>query len=161
MEKECIFKIGDRVFDIQFGWGTVVNLNKDSSYSIEVKFDFFHQEVAYSLDGKYQLYMTTPTLSFTEYSFNNFTQKRQPVFKVNDRVFDINYGWGKITCIRADVEDDYPVEVKFENDEEDCYTLEGMSNISYPRFLSFTEYNLETGGFSQDRKDIYNNNQIE
>ena len=39
MEKENIFEVGDRVFDIQFGWGVVIKISSRILYPIKVRFD--------------------------------------------------------------------------------------------------------------------------
>ena len=72
------------------------------------------------------------------------------IFKVGDRVFFIQKGWGKIIEIKHDY-DEYPIVVKFKSDFV-CFTLEGryIDDDTYLS-LSFTEYNYVTGGFSQVR----------
>jgi hypothetical protein len=45
--------------------------------------------------------------------------------EVSDRVWDIRKGWGTIFCNHID--DDYPIEVNFDNESNDTYTLEGKS----------------------------------
>lgn len=71
MEKE-IFKAKDRVFDIVWGWGIVTRTYHN--LSVEVKFDSntyqtFLRDGRYTIDSK-------PTLSFTEYTLQGFSQKR-------------------------------------------------------------------------------------
>nr|DAT58783.1 MAG TPA: hypothetical protein [Bacteriophage sp.] len=80
-----------------------------------------------------------------------------PDFKVGDRVYDIQYGWGAITAKREDFEDtNYRWGVTFDNGDTDDYTIEGKYNITARyRSLSFTEYDLVNGGFSQERKINY------
>lgn len=60
------------------------------------------------------------------------------IFKIGDPVFDIRYGWGKVEAghnlLSVQFEDEYIV-----YDESDIH------------FLSFTEYDLVSGGWSQDR----------
>ena len=78
MEKQ-IFKVGDRVFDVRYGWGKVTNCQDTPLYPIGVQFDEDDsQEVLfYTEDGEVSLGDNKPLLSFTEYGFDNrFSQKR-------------------------------------------------------------------------------------
>lgn len=70
MEKE-IFKVGDRVYDIVWGWGVVTP--SDVSF-IEVKFDTNTYQT-FTHDGRYAD-SSKPTLSFTEYTLQGFSQER-------------------------------------------------------------------------------------
>ena len=73
-----IFKVGDRVFDIRFGWGTVKHIQEDVSsyFPVNVLFDndksqnlkFYSSE----LDGEKYINL----LSFTEYTLQGFSQRR-------------------------------------------------------------------------------------
>lgn len=67
------------------------------------------------------------------------------IFKVGDRVFHIEYGWGKVT-FEADNNNYYPIEVQFK-DYKTSFTKDGREAIRYRPMLSFTEYTLQ--GFSQ------------
>ena len=70
---ESNFKKGDKVFDILFGWGEVIEIKMAFSYPLEVEFK--EESVCYTLDGKY-LDDAPRTLSFTEYTLNGFSQER-------------------------------------------------------------------------------------
>jgi hypothetical protein len=59
------FKVGDKVFDILFGWGEVVDIDSLIYYPIEV--DFENDTTNYTRNGKYMDDAITPTLSHTEY----------------------------------------------------------------------------------------------
>lgn len=89
MNKETIFKVGDKVFDISNGWGEVVNIVYDNLYSVKVL--FFGTEIyGYTNDGKSSIYSVMPVLSFTEYNLEGFSQERpkEPLsFKVGDVVY--------------------------------------------------------------------------
>jgi hypothetical protein len=67
-----IFKKGDKVFCVLGGWGTVISINK-GDYPIAVEFDRSHY--TYSEDGRVNDH-TPPTLSFTEYTLEGFSQER-------------------------------------------------------------------------------------
>lgn len=78
MDKQ-IFKVGDRVFDIMYGWGKVENLVKKDNGEIVlvyVKFDNFNESLTYTYDGRFSIKDLHPRLSFTEYTLQGFSQKR-------------------------------------------------------------------------------------
>lgn len=80
---EQIFKLGDRVFDIRYGWGTVINGididDIDNLYPIRV--DFNKYIITYTYDGKITDEDKHPILSFTEYTLKGFSQKRPVDYK--------------------------------------------------------------------------------
>ena len=84
-----IFKKGDKVFCVLGGWGTVIGINK-GDYPIAVEFDRSHY--TYSEDGRVNDH-TPPTLSFTEYTLEGFSQERpEPLPKKGDVVWVREYG---------------------------------------------------------------------
>lgn len=76
------------------------------------------------------------------------------IFRKGDRVFDIIFGWGKVTEVYYPQDRDYPVSVQFENSVI-IYTYDGKwaHGDSYSR-LSFTEYGFDDR-FSQERPIDY------
>ena len=72
-----IFRQGDRVFDIEYGWGTVYNINELDRYSVNVIFDD-NCKRTYLFDGKYPAEGGYPrnVLSFTEYKLEGFSLVR-------------------------------------------------------------------------------------
>lgn len=78
------------------------------------------------------------------------------MFKVGDKVFDFIFGWGEVVDIlRGGF---YTIKVDFKVSMKTIYfTRDGKFEHSdqIPR-LSFTEYNLINGGFSQERPEDYN-----
>lgn len=72
------------------------------------------------------------------------------MFKVGDKVFSCQFGWGEIKKIFET--DDYPLFISFSNGMEHSYTECGryLDEDLHPT-LSFTEYDLVNGGFSQER----------
>ena len=76
------------------------------------------------------------------------------IFEKGDKVFDIIFGWGKVTEVYYPQDRDYPVSVQFENSIIK-YTYDGKwaHGDSYSR-LSFTEYGFDNR-FSQERPVNY------
>lgn len=75
-----IFKVGDRVFDIMYGWGVVEELHQDEerSYPLIVRFPGF-DTLYYTRDGKSNTSDSHPILSFTEYGFDNRFSQERPI----------------------------------------------------------------------------------
>jgi len=77
MKKEN-FKVGDRVFSIHYGWGEVIKkIYNDDEHDFDVAFKTKGKlaQVAYTKDGR-EYDFEQPTLSFTEYTLQGFTQER-------------------------------------------------------------------------------------
>lgn len=70
--KQTIFKVKDKVFDIRYGWGDVIEI-VSSEYPVWVEYD--RCQVLYTKDGR-PYSAANPTLSFTEYTLDGFTQER-------------------------------------------------------------------------------------
>ena len=75
------------------------------------------------------------------------------IFKVGDKVYHVDYGWGIIDHIEDNIEDNFndkhPIQVTFEEDTK-YFTIDGRYyDYSKNKSLSFTEYTLQ--GFSQER----------
>lgn len=74
MENKSIFKVGDKVYDIRFGWGEVVILTEHELYPVEV--DFNGRRESYTLLGYYDIDHLQSLLSLTEYNLQGFSQER-------------------------------------------------------------------------------------
>lgn len=75
---ETVFKVGDGVFCILHGWGTVKRISKEGSFPILVSFinnEGYPETASFTLDGRY-FENSKPTLSFTEYTIHGFSQER-------------------------------------------------------------------------------------
>ena len=74
---EQIFKVGDKVFDIRYGWGLVVSVNiLTNDWPVEVVFNGKEELLdEYTFDGR-AFINYPPTLSFTEYTLEGFSQER-------------------------------------------------------------------------------------
>ena len=59
------FKVGDKVFDILWGWGVVISSKYLTLFPIGVKFE--NRTVSYTKDGIHTSFTKTRTLSHTEY----------------------------------------------------------------------------------------------
>jgi hypothetical protein len=72
-----IFRKGDRVFDIEYGWGSVIEVQVLNRYAVKVLFDAKCQHT-YLFDGQYPSEGGYPrkVLSFTEYTLEGFSQER-------------------------------------------------------------------------------------
>lgn len=83
MDNETIFKVGDKVFDIRYGWGTVVKIYNTKSYPVFIQFylDESNEDskfnTSYSRKGYSHGNHKVSLLSFTEYTLDGFSQKRQ------------------------------------------------------------------------------------
>lgn len=82
---------------------------------------------------------------------------KEQIFKLEDKVFDIRYGWGKVTICADTIL--YPIGVQFDEDDSQeviLYTEDGKGHLGDNKpLLSFTEYTLN--GFSQKRFFDYKN----
>ena len=75
MSMERNFEIGDKVFDIRYGWGVVESFEVDLGWeSIEVRFD--NSLISYTLSGPEDFDNELRLLSFTEYTLNGFTKEK-------------------------------------------------------------------------------------
>ena len=110
---KTIFKVGDRVFDIRYGWGEVVEIDKDenTTYPVFVNFNNFIER--YTLNGLDKKINETPILSFTEYTLQGFSQerpKKEPeigslcLFSDDEEEFNNNIGHvGRLESIDKDL----------------------------------------------------------
>ncbi len=72
---ETIFRKGDRVFHIHYGWGTVKLIDSDMpEFPVGICFDL-EERCWFTHDGR-ELNWEKPTLSFTEYTLQGFSQER-------------------------------------------------------------------------------------
>lgn len=77
------FKVGDKVFDIRYGWGEVVDDGFTKDYPIHVTFDEGRLD-AYTKEGKYDRCQANPILSHTEYSIHSTQSEYPKVMEVSD-----------------------------------------------------------------------------
>lgn len=70
---KTIFKEGDKVFDHLLGWGEVTEVDLALHHSVNVQYE--KAIIRYTKDGRLSKDFH-PTLSFTEYTLEGFSQKR-------------------------------------------------------------------------------------
>jgi hypothetical protein len=104
-----IFKKGDKVYDHAYGWGEVC---EHSCGELSVCVDFEDVEIGYHSKGCLEIGFK-PTLSFTEYTLEGFSQERpkEPLpFKVGDVVYvsdDESDSWVTIIIKRTNSSSDF------------------------------------------------------
>ena len=138
MEKQ-IFKIGDRVFDIRFGWGKVIDDDKGGLFPIGVQFDNNDSQevIVYTDDGKHMPGEEFSLLSFTEYTLQGFSQER-PI-NYNDYIGK----WGKFwNDDFEDFEDYYVISKLKEYKSGDTYKFKILGGI-YNTFEPLTEEQIK------------------
>ena len=69
-----IFKKGDKVYDYAYGWGEVYDINEVVDY-YPLLIEFQHIKLYYNFKGVSEFGLL-PTLSFTEYTLEGFSQVR-------------------------------------------------------------------------------------
>ena len=125
MENKTIFKVGDKVFDAQYGCGIVADTDslRLNMLKLPIKVKFDNEVCFYTLDGKDMFTKPKSVLSFTEYDFVNggFSQERpQQVPKI-----------GQICWVRDSEKDSWQIRhfhrmsgkrfaVSQSNDDFDC-----------------------------------------
>lgn len=93
---ETIFKKGDKVFCLQLGgWGEVYKEEKVEHTPFTIRCSFPVGKASFTWDGRF--YETAPpTLSFTEYTLEGFSQERpEPAPKPGDIVWVRDHDWDK------------------------------------------------------------------
>lgn len=68
-------EIGDRVYDLLKGWGTIVNINPEDNYPIYVNSDA-DSFCTFTYDGKRDINDKNPTLFWRKISLNNYIKKK-------------------------------------------------------------------------------------
>lgn len=118
-------RVKDRVFCIHHGWGTISQINGWMDYPIYVEFDN-GEEDNYDIEGKV-FPNHIPTLSFTEYIVQRFSQERpEELPKPGDIVWvrDREYDNWMITYFRKyskDKELKYGTNPRNSGDSNDVY----------------------------------------
>lgn len=124
---DTVFKKGDRVYDAMLGWGEFVKVNA-SERSFEVLFDT-GTSVYYDENGALYDYQKRnqfkPTLSFTEYTLEGFTQERPEILPNK----------GDVVWVR-DHDKDFWIVSHFIKKVDNKYIVSNNNPFTY----SYTEY---------------------
>tara|TARA_R110000772_G_scaffold67579_2_gene150055 strand:+ start:23388 stop:23798 length:411 start_codon:yes stop_codon:yes gene_type:complete len=106
-----IFKKGDKVYDHAYGWGEVEEIVIGHVYPLKCEFGDYR--CTYTKGGSV-IDVQLPTLSFTEYTLEGFSQVRskEPLpFKVGDVVYlsdSLGGTWATTRLTRIDKKGDKP-----------------------------------------------------
>ena len=106
-----IFRVGDKVFDIRYGWGVVNFIGSDNNNKV-IDVDFSDVIESYQLDGRFYEYDDVPLLSFTEYTLNGFSLERPiELPEVGEEIMVSNDGntWGIVEFKGYDKSKELPV----------------------------------------------------
>ena len=108
MEKQTIFKVGDKVFDAQYGWGIVTDIDsaKLSMLNLPIRVEFDNEVCFYTLDGKDLFTKPKSVLSFKEYTFEGFSQERPQEVPKRGQIVWVRYNEKEPWLIRHFVEMD-------------------------------------------------------
>lgn len=134
---KTIFKKGDKVYDSMLGWGEIINFNYLKWY-FEVLFDtgtsIYYDEngALYDYENRNQF---KPTLSFTEYTLEGFSQerpeelpeKRQVVWVRDGKIFN----WEVYHFMKYEPNDEFPYIVSIDCDENNSIGFKYLTKF-YP-----------------------------
>ena len=132
---ERIFEIGDKVFDIRYGWGEVESFENELDFEfIEVKFE--DSLISYTLSGPEYYNDELCLLSFTEYTLNGFTK---------DKPLDYSKFMGKWGMFWNDDKEEYIIG-KLESYDGKWFVSESSPIPLYKNFKPLTEYQIKSLG---------------
>lgn len=104
------FKMGDKVFDIRHGWGTVVEVEfNHSGFPIQVHFSTLNKTISdvYTIDGRSSFSDTYPSLYFVEITIpHNASVRPKWRAEVDEIFFHIN----SVGFIIRDVDNRYVID---------------------------------------------------
>ena len=139
-----MFKVGDKVFNYQYGWGTI---NEELTKYILVVFDNCKSvSIPFAKDGKETSRSERPTLSFTEYTLSGFSQERPrplgvPIpLKVEN--VDIKKLWNTCEDFISFLDSDEYHEDKIENYVNDIFG-KAMESIYGKEVFNFINNRIE------------------
>ena len=132
---ERIFEIGDKVFDIRYGWGVVEGFEYDlDCESMEVKFE--NSLISYTIDAPEYFDNELCLLSFTEYTLDGFTK---------DKPLDYSKFIGKWGMFWNDDKEEYIIG-KLESYDGKWFVSESSPIPLYKNFKPLTEHQIKSLG---------------
>ena len=139
-----MFKVGDRVFNYQYGWGTI---NEELTKYILVLFDNCKSvSIPFAKDGKETSRSERPTLSFTEYTLEGFSQERPRPLEVPIPLkvenVDIKKLWNTCEDFISFLDSDEYHEDKIENYVNDIFG-KAMESIYGKEVFNFINNRIE------------------
>ena len=139
-----MFKVGDKVFNYQYGWGTI---NEELTKYILVLFDNCKSvSIPFSKDGKETSRSERPTLSFTEYTLEGFSQERPRPLEVPIPLkvenVDIKKLWNTCEDFISFLDSDEYHEDKIENYVNDIFG-KAMESIYGKEVFNFINNRIE------------------
>lgn len=137
-----MFKVGDRVFNYQYGWGTI---NEELTKYILVLFDNCKSvSIPFAKDGKETSRSERPTLSFTEYTLEGFSQERPLGVPIPLKVenVDIKKLWNTCEDFISFLNSDEYHEDKIENYVNDIFG-KAMESIYGKEVFNFINNRIE------------------
>ena len=94
-KKDSVWEVGQKVFDAKYGWGVVIGINSDD-LPILVEFDDDDRDCEiYMCDGRDYVDDKYPTLSFTNYITDRFSQDAKDATYAQ---IEPDFDWG---CLAA------------------------------------------------------------
>ena len=139
-----MFKVGDKVFNYQYGWGTI---NEELTKYILVLFDNCKSvSIPFAKDGKETSRSERPTLSFTEYTLQGFSQERPRPLEVPIPLkvenVDIKKLWNTCEDFISFLDSDEYHEDKIENYVNDIFG-KAMESIYGKEVFNFINNRIE------------------
>ena len=132
---ERIFEIGDKVFDIRYGWGEVESFENELDFEfIEVKFE--DSLISYTLSGPEYYNDELCLLSFTEYTLDGFTK---------DKPLEYSKYIGKWGMFWNNDKEEYIIG-KLESYDGKWFVSESSPIPLYKNFKPLTEHQIKSLG---------------
>lgn len=143
-----MFSVGDRVYDIEFGWGEVIEIDEFKELPIKVDFKKHGNRcVGYTYDGRLGHKSKLKRLSYEQYSLCGFSQ-----IKRSDWYAYINK-WGKFWD-ESDIESITIGRLgEYCEDKEHSFECFETGEL-FAYFKPFTEEQLEILGLTNVKEDL-------